>query len=57
MGDDDSAAEGHRAAWGQDGDSTIPPPSRKRPAPVAEDDEELDDDVQRRLDALKGSAG
>lgn len=56
MGEDDTSAEGHRAGWGQEGaEVTEAPPSRKRPAPV-EDEEDLPDDVQRRLDALKGGA-
>eukprot|EP00884_Botryococcus_braunii_P020617 jgi/Botrbrau1/7239/Bobra.0021s0022.1 len=52
LGDEDVPAAEHRATWApapQEGAG----PSRKRPAP--EDEDELDEDVKRRLSALRGS--
>ncbi|KAK9805129.1 hypothetical protein WJX72_000750 [[Myrmecia] bisecta] len=54
--EDGGTAEENRAVWGQGGapPEEAPGPSRKRPAPEDEE-EELDEEVKRRLSALKGS--
>lgn len=62
--EEDAPADEHRTTWGQAGAEAGPPgagagppqPSRKRPL-EAEEEDELDDDVKRRLSALKGGAG
>lgn len=63
--EEDAPADEHRTTWGQAGVEAGPPagagagppqPSRKRPL-EAEEEDELDDDVKRRLSALKGGAG
>lgn len=46
--DDDAAEEEHRTQWEQDGEPA------KRSRPEAEDEEELPEDVQARLKALRG---
>ncbi|KAK9804120.1 hypothetical protein WJX73_001022 [Symbiochloris irregularis] len=56
MGDDEGAdAEGHTAAWAQEGAEPAPEP-RKRPAPPPDAEDEMDDDVQQRLKTLRGEA-
>lgn len=56
MGEDEGAdAEGHTAAWGQEGVDPAPEP-RKRPAPPQDEEDEMDDDVQQRLKTLRGEA-
>ena len=51
MDEEDVAPEEHRATWGQGEAPPLPPASRKRPL---EDDDELDEDVKRRLASLQG---
>ena len=50
MDDEQAAAAEHTAQWGQG--EAPQEPSRKRPA--ADDEDELDEDVKRRLTALTG---
>lgn len=53
LDEEDVVPEEHRATWGQGEAPPLPagPPSRKRPL---EDDDEIDEDVKRRLAALQG---
>lgn len=54
LDEEDVAPEEHRATWGQGEAPPLPPvpaASRKRPL---EDEDEIDDDVKRRLAALQG---
>lgn len=54
LDEEDVAPEEHRATWGQGEAPPLPPlpaASRKRPL---EDDDEIDEDVKRRLAALQG---
>lgn len=53
LDEEDVAPEEHRATWGQGEAPPLPPvpASRKRPL---EDDDEIDEDVKRRLSALQG---
>lgn len=51
LDEEDVAPEEHRATWGQGEAPTLPPASRKRPL---EEDDELDEDVKRRLASLQG---
>lgn len=55
MDDEEGEEAENRAMWGQGGDAgPAPAPSRKRPLEEPEEEEELDDDVKRRLAALRG---
>ena len=47
--DDEAAEEEHRTQWEQDG-----APAPKRSRPEEEEEDELPDDVQARLKALRG---
>lgn len=53
LDEEDVAPEEHRATWGQGEAPPLPagPPSRKRPH---EEEDEIDEDVKRRLAALQG---
>ncbi|DBA88795.1 hypothetical protein WJX77_003026 [Trebouxia sp. C0004] len=53
LDEEDVAPEEHRATWGQGEAPPLPPPAASRKRPL-EDDEELDEDVKRRLASLQG---
>lgn len=53
LDEEDVAPEEHRATWGQGEAPPLPPPAASRKRPL-EDDDEIDEDVKRRLSALQG---
>ena len=53
LDEEDVAPEEHRATWGQGEAPPLPPAAASRKRPL-EDDDELDEDVKRRLASLQG---
>lgn len=52
--EEDAPADEHRSTWAQPG-VPQPEPSRKRPLePAADEEDELDADVKKRLASLRG---
>lgn len=56
--EEDAAEEEYRTVWEQDGENASkgagPPGPDKRPRPAADEEEELPEEVQARLKALRG---
>ncbi len=55
LDEEDVAPEEHRATWGEGEAPPLPPPAASRKRPL-EDDDELDEDVKRRLASLQGGS-
>ena len=53
LDEEDVVPEEHRATWGQGEAPPLPPAAASRKRPL-EDDDEIDEDVKRRLASLQG---
>ncbi len=55
LDEEDVVPEEHRATWGQGEAPPLPPAAASRKRPL-EDDDEIDEDVKRRLASLQGGS-